>query len=108
MTSRAIGRIPYQRGKSTRRPLMFLASFGRACTLLLAVPGAASASAATLERGPDGIVVPVAGGVLKIEVCADDIVRVAHATDRAFFTRPSLATAPKRCAPAPWKLDERP
>ena len=46
----------------------------------------------------------VAGGRLRIEVCADDIVRVAFAKDEAFFTRPSLMAAPRKCAPAAWKL----
>jgi len=37
------------------------------------------------------------GGQLKLEVCTDSIVRVAYARDPAFFARPSLAAAPKRC-----------
>ena len=45
----------------------------------------------------DGPVIPVSGGMLKIQVCADDIIRVAFAKDAAFFTRSTLATAPKRC-----------
>ena len=46
----------------------------------------------------------VAGGRLRIEVCADDIVRVAFANDDAFFARPSLMAAPKRCTSPAWKL----
>ena len=46
----------------------------------------------------------VAGGRLRLEVCADDIVRVAFAKDDAFFTRPSLMAAPRKCTHAPWKL----
>ena len=38
----------------------------------------------------------VAGGRLRIEVCTDDIIRVAFAEDEAFFARPSLMAAPKR------------
>jgi alpha-D-xyloside xylohydrolase len=34
---------------------------------------------------------------LKLELCADDIVRVAYARDEKFFARDSLMTAPKRC-----------
>src|SRR5206468_3158559 len=41
----------------------------------------------------------VACGMLKIEVCTDDIVRVACAPTAAFFTRASLATASKKCVP---------
>jgi alpha-D-xyloside xylohydrolase len=46
----------------------------------------------------------IAGGRLRIEVCADDIVRIAFAKDEAFFTRPSLMAAPKSCTPSAWKL----
>src|SRR5262245_35149584 len=46
----------------------------------------------------------VAGGRLRIEICADDIVRVAFAKDEAFFTRPSLMAAAKRCPSPAWKL----
>jgi alpha-D-xyloside xylohydrolase len=49
----------------------------------------------------------VGGGTLKLEVCAADVIRVLFATDPAFFTRTSLAAAPKRCdAATPWELVE--
>jgi alpha-D-xyloside xylohydrolase len=50
--------------------------------------------------GGDVPVLDVDGGQLKIEVCTDSIVRVAFARDPAFFSRPSLAAAPKRCGDA--------
>jgi len=47
----------------------------------------------------------VGDGTLKLEVCADDVIRVLYATDTAFFERTSLAAAPKRCDPTtPWEL----
>src|SRR6478609_10364 len=46
----------------------------------------------------------VAGGRLRVEVCADDLVRVAFAKEDAFFARPSLMAAPKRCTASAWKL----
>jgi alpha-D-xyloside xylohydrolase len=46
----------------------------------------------------------VAGGRLRVEICADDIVRVAFAKDDGFFARPSLMAAPKRCTASAWKL----
>src|SRR5262245_36949254 len=46
----------------------------------------------------------VPGGRLRIEICADDIVRVAFAKDDAFFSRPSLMAAPKRCTSPAWNL----
>lgn len=47
---------------------------------------------------PPSLVEPVADGWLALDVCADDIVRVAYAKDRRFFQRATLATAPKRCS----------
>ncbi len=52
---------------------------------------------AGFEKVKDGIVVRVSGGLLKLELCADHIVRVAFAKEAAFFTRASLVTAPRRC-----------
>ena len=49
----------------------------------------------------------VGGGTLKLEVCAADVIRVLFATEEAFFARPSLAAAPKRCdAMTPWALTQ--
>jgi alpha-D-xyloside xylohydrolase len=48
----------------------------------------------------------IAGGRLRIEVCTDDIVRVAFARDDAFFARPSLMAAPKRCTAPAWKVTQ--
>lgn len=39
----------------------------------------------------------VGDGTLKLELCADDIVRVAYARDAKFFERKSLMVAPKQC-----------
>src|SRR5947209_14811615 len=50
------------------------------------------------EKVTDGIIVPIGDTFLKVEVCADDVVRVASATDRTFFARESLAVGPKRVA----------
>jgi len=49
---------------------------------------------------------PVAGGKLRVEVCADDVVRVAFAKDDGFFGRPSLMAAPKRCTAPAWKMTQ--
>jgi alpha-D-xyloside xylohydrolase len=46
----------------------------------------------------------VPGGQLKLVVCAPDVIRVAFAADASFFTRQTLATAPKRCDDTPWEL----
>jgi alpha-D-xyloside xylohydrolase len=49
---------------------------------------------------------PVGDGQLKIEVCTDDVIRVAYARDEGFFARRSLMAAPKQCVPTVWTLAE--
>src|SRR5262245_28826339 len=107
MTSRLDIRNLHQPGKSMRRPLMFLANSSRACGLAVVLCASAGSSVAALERTSDGVVVPIGRELLKVEVCADDVIRVAHAADRGFFSRPSLATAPKLCRPSGWNVEER-
>jgi alpha-D-xyloside xylohydrolase len=68
-------------------------------------PAPASASA-SVERLPDGVLVRSGDGLLKVEVCASDVVRVAYAKDQAFFARKSLATAPRRCDHPKFDLKE--
>jgi alpha-D-xyloside xylohydrolase len=46
-----------------------------------------------------GLSLSVVGGTLKIEVCADNVIRVAYAKSTTFFTRASLTTAAKQCVP---------
>ncbi len=58
---------------------------------------------ASARAGEDGLLLPAPGGLLKIEVCTADIIRVAFAKDAAFFARPTLMTAPKRCVPTPFR-----
>jgi alpha-D-xyloside xylohydrolase len=54
----------------------------------------------------------VAGGRLAIQLCADDVVRVMFARTEtaaafdALVARPTLATAPRRCVPPPWRLTQ--
>jgi alpha-D-xyloside xylohydrolase len=60
----------------------------------------------SLQRLPEGLVVRVGDGFLKLEVCADDVVRVAYAKDQAFFARKSLAAQPKRCDGAQFEVTE--
>ncbi|HUL54132.1 MAG TPA: TIM-barrel domain-containing protein [Opitutaceae bacterium] len=74
-----------------------------AATLAL-IPFAPPPAAAAVEKLPDGIVVPVGDTFLKIEVRADNIVRIAAARDRKFFDHASLAVLPAG-GPAPrWEL----
>src|ERR1043166_4970223 len=57
------------------------------------------------EKVSDGIIVPIQGKLLKLEVCADNIIRVLFANNRAFFNRRSLATVPRPTAELTWKLE---
>ena len=45
----------------------------------------------------------VNGGTLKIEFCAANIARVMYATNASFFSRTSLAAAPKKCDTVSWQ-----
>ena len=46
-----------------------------------------------------GLTLTVGGGTLKIEVCTENVIRVAFAKSATFFTRASLTTAAKQCVP---------
>ena len=65
---------------------------------------ARSHQSTTPEKLPDGIIVSLKDAFLKVEVCADDLIRVAYSHDRAFFDRKSLMAEARRCEPTPWKL----
>src|SRR5215210_3297005 len=52
-----------------------------------------------VEKVADGVIVRTSGGLLKLQVCADDVVRVAFAKDRAFFDRKSLSVPNRPATP---------
>jgi len=52
----------------------------------------------------DGVVIPVAGGFLNIEVVAADVIRVAFAPDSAFFARRSLAAGERARERVRWRV----
>jgi len=56
------------------------------------------------EKLADGIVVSVNGTFLKVQFYAPDVVRIACAKDRAFFTRESVVTEPKKTIKTRWSL----
>jgi alpha-D-xyloside xylohydrolase len=59
-----------------------------------------------LARLPDGVLLRLGDAFLKLEVCANDVLRVAYAKDQRFFARQSLAAQPKRCAGAAFEVTE--
>jgi alpha-D-xyloside xylohydrolase len=67
-------------------------------------PPAASSAGQGLQKQPDGIVVPVADGVLKVAFCTDEMVRVAFAKEASFFDRKSLAAGDRKCGTPQWTL----
>lgn len=69
-------------------------------------PTAPPASGGSYQRVADGIVVRTGDGLLKLEVCASDVIRVAYAKDQSFFARKSLAAQPKRCDGAKFDVSE--
>ena len=58
----------------------------------------------SLQKLPDGVLVRIGDGLLKLEVCSSDVIRVAYAQDQAFFTRKSLASQPKHCDGAKFEV----
>src|ERR1039458_9706789 len=59
------------------------------------------------EKISDGIIVPLNGSFLKVEVFADNVIRIAVAKDRKFFARSTPATEVRRKEKTRWKLDTR-
>ena len=70
-------------------------------------PLPALAATTSPEKLADGIIVPLNGSFLKLEVFADNVIRVASAKDRAFFARSTPVTEVRHQEKARWKLDTR-
>ncbi len=51
-------------------------------------------AAPAIQQVADGVVIRVGDGSLELQVCADDVIRVAYAKDPAFFARKSVVVAP--------------
>ena len=72
--------------------------FFLATTMLLAMLFQTNSMAAPsmLQKKNDGVVLLIGEGQLKIQVYADDIIRVLYARDASFFTRQSLSALPNQ------------
>jgi len=89
---------------SKRYIAMALASvFTTGCGSGPPVQASRPSSLAAAKDDVDGPILAVPGGLLKIQVCTSDVIRVAFARERDFFAHPSLATGPKRCEPVPFR-----
>jgi len=80
---------------AARRPLVRLAS---CVVLVVGMFGVLRAADPAVQE----VVLAVDGGYLRVSACTDSIVRVQYAKDKAFFSRESLATAPKKCGGGQW------
>jgi alpha-D-xyloside xylohydrolase len=69
-----------------------------------AVQLSAQASPEPPQKLDDGVLLPVGGNVLKLEVCADNVIRVAYAKDPAFFARKTLAAGGRHDVHVKWSL----
>ena len=85
----------------------FLKCFILAALMVANSPLPAPAANRSPEKLSDGIIVPLNGSFLKLEVFADNVIRVASAKDRAFFARSTPATEVRRKEKTRWKLDTR-
>ena len=73
---------------------------------LISLTGAtAHAANAVPEHLNDGVLIHIGGQYLKLEVCADNIVRVAVSPDASFFSRISLAAGDRHDAKTHWSLN---
>ncbi|MGD0251214.1 MAG: TIM-barrel domain-containing protein [Verrucomicrobiota bacterium] len=70
----------------------------------LAAQTGTGAAATAPEKVADGVVFHIGDGLLKLEVCADDVIRVAYAKDASFFGRKSLSAGGRRDARTKWSL----
>lgn len=81
---------------SRRAPGFFLLALAAGLVAARGAPAAGRAMA-------DGVALPLADGtVLRLQVCAADIIRVAVARDPSFFSRASLTRVPDAPVPARW------
>jgi alpha-D-xyloside xylohydrolase len=80
-----------------------------ACILLAGLAAALSTSAqdappAALQKLPDGIALPVNGGFLKVQVKADDIIRVAFSKAPDFKADPMVVVGQNQVTPPDFSL----
>ena len=73
-------------------------------TLAAAVQLSAQVSPASPEKLDDGVLFKVGGDWLKLEVCADNIIRVVYAKEPAFFARKTLAAGVRHDVRTEWSL----
>ncbi|HTV39133.1 MAG TPA: TIM-barrel domain-containing protein [Candidatus Sulfotelmatobacter sp.] len=78
--------------------------FTRAALFLAIIALAIPASAAGPQKLNDGVIIPVGDKFLKLEVCADNVIRVAVSPDATFFSRKSLSAGERHDTRTHWSL----
>ncbi len=82
--------------------------YGRLLYFSISIATAVQLSAQISPNPPvkldDGVLFHVGDSVLKLEVCAADIIRVAYAKEPAFFARKTLAAGVRHDAHTQWSL----
>jgi alpha-D-xyloside xylohydrolase len=66
------------------------------------------AAPARMDRQPDGMILHLDSGDLRIQVLADTVVRVAFARSAGFFSRASIDVVPHSSSTTSWKISEKP
>ncbi len=61
--------------------------------------------AADVQERSDGIAIPIGEGLLLLEPCAENIIRVAYAKNGSFFSHQSFAVLPFKSLKPSWKND---
>ncbi|HOX28881.1 MAG TPA: glycoside hydrolase family 31 protein, partial [bacterium] len=86
-----------------KKKILLLAAMSLMC---LFVAGAAAEAASKPVRMPDGVVIPAAGGKLRVQVETDGIIRVRFAPGGEFSTRKSIITVEKKRSAPAWRMEE--
>jgi alpha-D-xyloside xylohydrolase len=73
----------------------------------LSAPAQTAARSVNPEKAADGMIVNAGGVCVKAEVWASNIIRIAAAKDRAFFSNATPATQVRRREKAEWKVSSR-
>ena len=72
--------------------------------LLAAFPGFGHAQSVPIEKIPDGVIVSLKDGFLKVAVRTPDVFHVLYATDKAFFDHKSISALPRNSPIPKWNL----
>ncbi len=78
------------------------------CALGLSLPFMKAKAASSFEKQPDGLILDLPAGKLKVQVLTDSIIHVVYAVGNSFPQRQSLVVPDKSRPAAEWQLTESP